>query len=65
MSALAFVKNNKDYKMKTQHEKYLERMVELLDGMEDDAVPQLMQLFEAFALRYQKKVRLRLVVATG
>lgn len=51
--------------MKTQHEKYLERIAELMEGMEESAVPQLMQLFEAFALRYQKKVRLRLVAVSS
>lgn len=48
--------------MKTQHEKYLERLEQLILEMEEDAIPQIMQMFEAFALRHRKKVVLRLVL---
>lgn len=48
--------------MKTTQQKYLERLEQLFNGMEDEALPQIMKMIEAFALQHQKKPRLRLVI---
>lgn len=51
--------------MKTEHDKYLERIEQLLLEMDEEAIPHILQMFEAFARRHQKKTKLRLVVVGG
>lgn len=48
--------------MKTQYEIFAERIAQLLKETDDDALPHIIQMIEAFAKRHPKKTKLRLVV---
>lgn len=49
--------------MKTQHQKYLERLEQLLLDMDEEAIPHFVRMLEILAQEHKKKPMLRLVVA--